>query len=292
MRAGFLSPLCCVWLAVSCPGGAIQARVPTAGDTARAMLLRAESLGREGRLDEARELLQEFLNRDEDVPARDIRDRAKIELGRLIDASARELTEATRAALASGNHPLAVERAAELVALRGSSPFLAHRDRQEETGSPAEFIRRVELKLYRDAVALEAYARWRAGELSSVEEVLARELPGVVPRVPERRLLLSAHVAEFAARLFEERRWADAAAAYGFSRTQRLMSLGGTFDEEVGRQQYNQAMAEYNARRFHEAWKLLHQLQRELPGYRTEVVARDLSDVNQALTSFEDAAAE
>ncbi len=283
MRAAILSPLCCVWLAVSCPGGVIQARVPTTDDTARAMLLRAESLGREGRLDEARELLQEFLNRDEDVPARDIRDRAKIELGRLIDAGARKLTEATQDALASGNHPLAVERAAELVALRRSSPFLSQRDRHEETESPAEFIRRVELKLFRDAVALEAYARWLAGELSSLEEVLAQELPGAVPRVPERRMLLSAHVAEFAARLFEDRRWADSAAAYGFSRTQRLMSLGGTFDEEVGRQQYNQAMAEYNARRFHDARKLLRQLQRELPEYRAEAVAGDLTDVNQAL---------
>ncbi len=283
MRAARPSLLCVVLFAAPCLSETVQARVPTAGDTARAVLLRAESLGREGRRDEARELLREFLDRDEDVPARDIRERVKIELGRLIDASARELTASTRDALDSGDPRQAVQRASELVTLRASSPFLADGGRGQRTGSPAEFIHRVELKLFRDAVALEAYARWRSGDLSSLEAVLARELPGIAAQVPERRLLLSAHVAEFAAGLFADRRWAESATAYGFSRSQRLTALGGTFDEEVGRQQYNQAMAEYNARRFKNARQLLHQLQRELPGYRTEVVAGDLIDVDQAL---------
>ena len=255
----------------------------------------AERLLASGRAAAAAELLRPIVD-DADLRKSDpdLHERALVRLGRIVDSQARQAEQHGRALIDAGDPRRAAAEYERAAALRGESPYLtlACLSPGLPSGEPEAhlhlFLHRVEATLYNDALAGAAFGWWLAGEAEAAEATLGR--PGSRPAVPypdpvddlrARRLAYSSRLAERAAKLFERLQWDPAARTLAAAKAARLVALGGAPDDEWGRQQLNQAFAEYNARRPAAAAELLRELQRRLPGFRPEHVAAELADATR-----------
>lgn len=216
-----------------------------------------------------------------------------IERARRIDARCIELESAGESALAARRFEQAAELFDRLIGLRLESPFVDPSGPGVEAGedpTPREmrsFLNRVEVMLVHRAVASKALALWLDGRVDEAESEIARgpRDAGLRTALPpdraqkSRRRVFSEQAAKLGGIWFDGARWREAADAYALARSQRLAVTGDVYDDEIARQQFNQAMAEFKDGRYRVARALLEDLRTRRPDYRSPQVSLALENI-------------
>ncbi|MEE9279976.1 MAG: hypothetical protein V3V67_07355 [Myxococcota bacterium] len=86
---------------------------------------------------------------------------------------------------------------------------------------------------------------------------------------------------DYAATLFAEQKWEEAAKAYRLVRERYLKANGGAYDEAAGALLFNEAASELNRGDSRAARALLLELAREVPSYRPEEIAELIRETGE-----------
>jgi tetratricopeptide (TPR) repeat protein len=190
---------------------------------------------------------------------------------RAIDVECTRLEAAGRAAVEAGQTSAALSAFETLIARRAASPYLGRAaqalglDPGSIDGRAFLFMQRVETGLRDQAMALAAYAQWRAGRARDAQRTLSSS---------GARRAYAPLIAAQAGALFERAAYAESARAYAAAlEAHRAAEGSGPPDEESARLVYNRAMAESIAGRTGVALDLLREVQRTIPDYRRQDVA-------------------
>lgn len=112
-----------------------------------------------------------------------------------------------------------------------------------------------------------AYQRW-----------LASDVPEAVSQSAQDRADVLAVADDYAATLFAEEKWEEAAKAYRLLRDRYLQANGGVYDDAAAVLMFNEAASELNRGSTRAGRLLLLELAREAPSYQPETIAQLLEE--------------